>query len=381
MNKCNQVKTKTCVIKGETNQTMNQLSTITAYALKVPKKQGEKAVRLSISLGLLDKRLKIIQENGSLLVPLVQKPCSGHVEEIRKVLDSFEIVVQRFVAQTKYPKSALDIAAERLPPNICASFPRAIDFVGGIAIVEVPSELTEYRNVVGEAVLKAHKNVQTVLAKSGAVEGVCRLREYEVIAGLPNMETVHREHGCRYFVDLSKVYFSPRLSHEHHRVASLVKEKETVVDMFAGVGPFSVLIAKLRSEVKVYAVDVNPDAVRYLEKNIVANGVLEKVTSVLGDVRKIVHKKLHRTADRVIMNLPESAVEYVDVACEALKPEGGTVHYYEFTEGLNAVKAAKNHLTEAVSKTGRSIKEFSSARIVREVAPFKWQVALDANIR
>ena len=360
---------------------MNQQSTTRAYALRVPKKQGEKAIRLTISLGLLDKRLKIIQENGSLLVPLVQKPSSRHVEKIRKVLDSFEIVIQSFIAQTKHTESALDIAADHLPRHLLASFPRAVDFVGEIAIVEIPSELTEYRNFVGEAILKAHKNVQTVLAKSSAVGGVCRLREYEVIAGLPDMETIHREHGCRYLVDLSKVYFSPRLSHEHLRVASQVKEKEIVVDMFAGVGPFSVLIAKICSEVKVYAVDVNPDAVMHLEKNIIVNGVLGKVTPILGDIRKIVHEKLRGTADRVIMNLPESAVKYVDVACEALKPEGGTVHYYEFAEGLNAVEAAKNHLTEAVSRTRRTIRRFSSARIVREVAPYKWQVALDANIR
>jgi tRNA (guanine37-N1)-methyltransferase len=253
--------------------------------------------------------------------------------------------------------------------------------VGEIAVVELPSELAEYKNLVGEAILEAHKNVRTVLAKSGVVEGVCRLREYEVIAGLPNTETVHREHGCKYFLDLEKVYFSPRLSHEHYRVASQVKGTETVIDMFAGVGPFSVLIAKLHNDVKVFAVDVNPDAVRYLEKNIITNGVFGKVVPILGDVRKVVRERLQGTADRVIMNLPEKAVEYVDVACEALKPEGGIVHYYEFAEGLNAVEVAKKHLSEAISKTGRSISGFSSARTVREVAPFKFQVVVDAIIR
>ena len=360
---------------------MGQQTKTKAYALIVPKKQGEKAIRLVASLGLLDKNLKIILENGSLLIPVVKKLDSGHVEEIRKDFVALEIVVHEFVVQDKRPKSALDVAAERLPPNLRASFPHAIDFVGEIAVVEIPAELAEHKTVVGEAILEVHKNIQTVLAKSSAVEGICRLREYEVIAGLPNTETVHKEHGCRYFVDLSKVYFSPRLSHEHQRVALQVKENETVIDMFAGVGPFSVLIAKLCNDVKVYAVDVNPDAVRYLEKNVTANSVLGKVVPVLGDVRRVVKGKIRGTTDRVIMNLPERAEEYVDIACEVLKPEGGIIHYYEFSEGANATDAAKKHLTEAVSKTGRNISGFLSARTVREVAPFKWQVVVDATIR
>jgi tRNA (guanine37-N1)-methyltransferase len=111
---------------------------------------------------------------------------------------------------------------------------------------------------------------------------------------------VQKEHGCEYHLDLSEVYFSPRLSYEHSRVASQVEEKETVVDMFAGVGPFSILIAKTHEDVKVYAVDVNPDATRYLERNIIVNGVMGKVVPVLGDAKEIVHERLRGAADRVM---------------------------------------------------------------------------------
>jgi tRNA (guanine37-N1)-methyltransferase len=125
---------------------------------------------------------------------------------------------------------------------------------------------------------------------------------------------------------------------------------------------------------------VNPDAVRDLEKNVTANSVLGKVVPVLGDVRKVVKGKIRGTTDRVIMNLPERAEEYVDIACEVLKPEGGIIHYYEFSEGANAMKAAKRHLTEAISKTGRNISGYLSVKTVREVAPFKWQVVVDATV-
>jgi tRNA (guanine37-N1)-methyltransferase len=367
--------------KGETNRSMTQQPIEKAYALKVPKKQGEKAIRLAARLGLLDKNLKILPENSSLLIPLIQRPHLEHVDEISRGLNAFKIVVHEFVVQAKRPTSVFEIAADRLPPHLLASFPRAVDFVGEIAVVEIPPELAEYKNLVGESVLKAHRNVRTVLAKYGAVGGIYRLREYEVIAGLPDTETVHREHGCRYFLDLRKVYFSPRLCHEHYRIASQVKENETVIDMFAGVGPFSVLIATLRTNVRAYAVDVNPDAVRYLEKNAIANSVLGKVVPILGEIKKVVQERLRGTADRVIMNLPESAVEYADVACQALRPEGGIMHYYEFAEGLDVMETAKRHLMEAMGRTGRNIAGFLSARIVREVAPFKWQVVVDAIIR
>ncbi len=359
---------------------MNQQQKIKSFALKVPKKQGEKAIRIAADLCLLDKTVRITSEYDSLLIPTVKKPEPKHIAKIKKDLGTFEIVTREFAVQPRRLKSALEVAAERLPPSFRASFPRSIDFVGEIAIVEVPAELAEYKSVVGKSILEAHRNVRTVMAKSGAVGGVRRLREFEVIAGKLDMKTVHREHGCRYFVDLGKVYFSPRLSNEHLRVALQVKEGETVVDMFAGAGPFSVLIAKLRENVKVYAVDVNPDAVRYLAKNVAANRVAEKIQPILGDARTVIREKLHGTADRVVMNLPERAVEYVDVACEALKPEGGTVHYYEFSRGDNAAEEAETHLAEAVRKTGRNVNEVLSSRIVREVAPFKWQVVVDALI-
>jgi tRNA (guanine37-N1)-methyltransferase len=95
------------------------------------------------------------------------------------------------------------------------------------------------------------------LTKAGDISGTYRIRDYTFIAGEHKTQTIHREFGCQFHVDIAKAYFSPRLSHEHQRVASLVQSCETVVDLFAGVGPFSVMIAKKNPNVKVYAVDLN----------------------------------------------------------------------------------------------------------------------------
>ncbi|RJS92128.1 class I SAM-dependent methyltransferase family protein [Candidatus Bathyarchaeota archaeon] len=351
-----------------------------AYSLKVPKKLGEDSIRLASKLGILNKDLKVESEDEYLYIPLSRKPIS-EIKELTRTLGHYEILIREFPRRFKAPRRAFDAAADKLPPHLLASFPRAIDIIGEVAVVEIPPELEEYKKIVGEAILQAHRHVRTVLAKSSAVRGIKRLREYEVIAGSGRTETAHREHGCIYYLDVKKVYFSPRLSFEHLRVASQVKADETVIDMFAGVGPFSILIAKMHRNVKVYSIDINPDAVRYLERNVIANRVLGKVVPILGDAREVIHKRLRGVADRVIMNLPEKAAKYVDAACEAIKREGGIIHYYRFMCGEDPIKKAEKELAKAVMEAGREMLHTLASRKVREIAPGRWQIAVDARIR
>jgi tRNA (guanine37-N1)-methyltransferase len=218
------------------------------------------------------------------------------------------------------------------------------------------------------------------LAKASAIEGVYRTRKFEVIAGEAKTATVHREYGCVYYVDLSKAYFSPRLSSEHVRLAGLVNEGETVVDMFAGVGPFAIQIARQHERVRVYAVDVNPGAIELLNKNVAANRVMAKVTPILGDVRHVVRERLTGVADRVVMNLPEKAIEYVDVACETIKSTGGIMHYYEFTNTPDPKISAEIRLVEAVEKANREVVKVLTSKTVRAIAPYAMQVVVDAKI-
>lgn len=349
--------------------------------LKVPKALGEKTIRLVRGLNLFNRELKVEQVGEHLFIPLVREPLPADVKEFKRSLPNCEAAVHKFPRHTKRSLTPADLLKDKLPSHLLTSLPHAMDFVGDVAVIEVPPELEAYKKAVGEAILKAHKRVHTVLAKSGAIEGMYRLREFETIAGVGKTETIHKEHGCMFYVDLAKTYFSPRLSHEHDRVASQVKDGETVIDMFAGVGPFSILIAKRHENVRVYAIDVNPDAVNCLKRNIEANHVGKSVTPLLGDIRRIVKKKLIGVADRVIMNLPERAIEYVDVACEAIKPRGGVVHYYEFTSMPEPLETAKVRLIEAMKQTSRNVKKILSARLVRATAPYAFQVVVDVEIQ
>lgn len=346
--------------------------------LKVRKINGEKTIALAYSLGIIDKELKVQRDEDHIYVPLARNPSQNETQRLNQQIESLEISTCTFQERKTYPKKFTEFLEDRLPPSLLASLPRAIDFVGDIAIIEIPPELEPYKTEIGNAILRTHKNVQTVLAKAGAVKGEYRIRKFSLIAGVNKTETVHKEHGCKFHVDLTRAYFSPRLSNEHLRVASMVNESETVIDMFAGVGPFSILIAKKHKNVKVYAVDINPDAVALLERNVKLNRVERKVHPIIGDARQVVKQQLHELADRVIMNLPEKALDFVDAACEAIKPDGGTIHFYSFVNGKEGLENLKLQFAKEVEKFKRRVNRIVFSRLVRETAPYKWQAVLDA---
>lgn len=352
-----------------------------APCLKVAKNLGEKAIRLGNEVGIFNREYKVQQVGNHLCIPLTHEPNSTLLKIIRKKIGHFEVSKYNFSERTKRPLILFDYLADKLSPHLLASVPHSIDFVGDLAIIEIPPELTDHKKTIGEAILKAHKQTRTILAKSGAVEGIYRVRDFEVIAGIAKTATVHREYGCTFHVDVAKAYYSPRLSSEHNRVASQVKRGEIVVDLFSGVGPFSIQIAKQHNDVKVYAVDVNPDAVELLKRNIAVNRVEQKVVPIFGEARKVVKEQLFGVADRVIMNLPETAVEYVEVASDALKAEGGIIHYYEFTKRFDTLETASVRFTEAVSRSNRQVKKILLTKTVRGVAPYTWQVVVDAEIQ
>lgn len=352
-----------------------------SIGIKVPKAKGEKTIVQANKLQIINRELEIHRDTDSIYVPLIRQPSADELKTLRKQVRNCEISTYLFTERKQREASFVGLLEDKLPPNLFASLPHSADIVGDIAIIEVPPELEVHTNVIGEAFLKANKNVRSVLAKASAVSGTYRLRQFKIIAGESKTETIHKEHDCQYHVDVAKAYFSPRLSYEHNRVASLVKEGETVVDLFAGVGPFVVPIAKKHENIKVYAVDVNPDAVELLKKNIRLNRVGTKVYPILGDARQVVKEKLSGTADRVIMNLPEKAVDFVGTACEALKPAGGIIHFYGFINVSSSIESLQSCFAEAVEKNGRRVERFISSKKVRATAPYEWQIAIDAIVR
>ena len=164
----------------------------------------------------------------------------------------------------------------------------AFDIIGDIAITKLPNSSQANAKSLAEAIMNRHRNVKAVFLQDSPVTGDFRLRSLVHVAGENRTRTVHKESGCSFAVDVEKCYFSPRLSHERLRIAQLVQPDETVVNMFAGVGCFSIIIAKRQPTAKVYSIDINPAAVQFMQENIRLNRVYGKVVPLLGDAKEIV---------------------------------------------------------------------------------------------
>lgn len=351
-----------------------------AVCLKVPKSLGEKVISLAHKLELVNKALLIQRQNEQLLIPLIRQPTEEELSQLQSAESALELGSEDFVEKRPAEETLTQALERQLPPELHPSIPRSLDIVGDIAIVEIPDQLKDCKDLIGQAILKTHKNIKSVHAKAGAISGVYRIRDLTHIAGENRTRTIYNEYGCQYHVDVAKAYFSPRLSQEHHRVAALVKAGEVVADLFAGVGPFAVPIGKLCPEAKVYAADINPDAVELLKINIRVNRVENRVYPLLGDARELAKNKLCGVADRVIMNLPETAIDFVDAACQTLKPKGGVVHFYGFIRKPDTIEDLKTRFTILVEQQGRKVVEYLCAKSVRETAPYEQQVVLDAKI-
>ena len=257
----------------------------------------------------------------------------------------------------------------------------SFEIVGDIAIIKVPSSLAEQQSVLSTKIMATHRNVRTVLNQTNPVFGEYRLRRLDWVVGERKSHTLHKEHGCLFRVDLSEVYFSPRLAFERMRVAKLVKDGEVIVNMFAGVGCFSIIIAKYSKASRIYSIDINPRAISLMEENIRLNKLEDRVTTMMGDAKEVLEKQFPDPVDRILMPLPSKAFEYLDAACLILKPRG-FIHYYDFIHTRD-----REHIPQkVVEKVNKKLVhlnrryEVGSSRSVRTVGPNWYQVVLDLQV-
>ena len=150
--------------------------------------------------------------------------------------------------------------------------------------------------------------------------------------------------------------------------------------MFAGVGPYSILIAKSQPTSKVYSIDINPIAIQYLKQNAFANHVADRVIPLLGDAGNLSMKEVHSIADRVIMNLPSEAGNYIDAAIRILRKEGGRIHFYEFIQRNTPIHSIKDSFQTMIDNQNRRVEFFEFCNVIKETSPGTVQVAIDAVI-
>ena len=329
----------------------SQSPLVRKHCLVVPKQRAEE-VRLGLlGRGLLEKHLTILREGDFVLFPVKERFDSEFRFEERDVPEAFK------------PISHYSEVIE-IPDALKSLLPTSLDIIGDIALVRLPDELRDHGGAVGEAVLKAYKSVHCVFSDEG-VGGEFRIRSVSHLAGENRTKTVHHEHGLRYSVDVSRAYFSPRLASERVRVTDQVKPGEVVLDLFTGVGPYAIMIAKKSNPSIVYAVDSNPAAFELLEENIRLNRA-EKVKPILGDARLSL-KRIGKV-DRLILDLPQSSREFFVDALRSVKADG-TLHYYEILETVE-LEDRKEWLIDEAARQGieteliitREVKTYSAAQ-------------------
>jgi len=267
---------------------------------------------------------------------------------------------------------------KKVPEETLDFVPSGFQRIGKIAILNLPEELHKHKRMIGNAVLKNFPHVKTVCTRAGPVSGELREPGVRVIAGEKNTVTTHRENRCAYKIDVAKLMFSKGNLLERGRLPGVVRKGETIVDMFAGIGYFSIPIAKLASPRKVFAIDKNPVAMKYLKENIRLNKVEGRITPVFGDCRKV---RFGDIGDRIIMGFLPKTYEFLPAAFEALKPEGGFIHYHDTFLKEELWEKPLHILETSGFKHGYSLNRITYKNIVKEYAPNVFHVVLDAEFR
>ena len=275
---------------------------------------------------------------------------------------------------TKMLKRVLqDVLSEEENEQLISAF----DQIGDIIIVRIPDSLVSKKQIIGKTLLEQVNTANSVFYQSSPVEGDYRTRKLEVIAGVDKTQTEYKENGCRFIVDVEKAFFSPRLSTERERIAGVVKDGEVIINMFGGVGMFSVLAAK-NTACTVYNIDLNPVAAQLCKENSQINKLKGEVISLNGDATKVIDEQLLGKADRILMLLPERSDEFLDSALNGLKNKG-IIHYYSHMHAdkkQDAVKLSEEHFM-SVNKTNA---EIITSRNVRPVGPRFYQTVVDVKI-
>lgn len=328
--------------------------------LVVPKRRAEEVRRSLLERGLLEKHLTVLREGDFILFPVREQFDSEFRFEEKEFSEAFKPI--------SHYSEVVDV-----PEELKSLLPTSLDIIGDIALVRMPDELRDYGGAVGDAILKAYKSVLCVFADEG-VGGEYRIRRLRHLAGENRTRTVHREHGLNFYVDVSKAYFSPRLASERVRITEQVKPGEIVLDLFTGVGPYAIMIARKSEPSIVYAVDSNPAAFELLEENVRVNRA-EKVKAILSDAREVL--KMTGKVDRLILDLPQSARDFYIDALKSVKV-GGTLHYYEIAEAAE-LEDRKEWLIEEAKRHGIDV-ELIVTKEVKTYSPAQRHFAFDLRV-
>lgn len=379
---------------------MNRTGKENTQFLKIKKDSAEKFLKLIKTKlsdeSIIDKKKKVIHSGTYVLFPLIknEKKVNNLIECIRNEL-IFEIINAKGEMDPNYKFRSLGEAlVGELPEDIIDLIPKSYDVIGKIAIIEFDQfnllsldKISLYKKKIAKAIVIVNKKVEIVYEKKSKVKGKYRLKELQPIIGVDNPETFHKENNCIFKLDVKNTYFTPRLVFERKRLSLLKFAKnELIVDMFAGVGPISIQIARI-NDVKIYSFDINPTAHKYLIENIKLNKLKGEILAYNIDVVDLINSSnelginLQNRVDRIIMNLPEQSINYIDIACFLMKKTGGILHLYQFCEKPNPIEKGIENLRTKLNRMGWYIEEIIKSKVVKPFSPISDLIVVDVKIK
>ncbi len=239
--------------------------------------------------------------------------------------------------------------------------PSGFHILGHVVLLKLESDAMSYAEEIGDAILQYSKRIRTVAIKTGPTINQIRTPSYKVIAGDPDTIVTHIENGVIYHLDPLRITFSAGNRGERAYIASIAQPYETVIDMFACVGQFTLPIAKVGG-CRVISLEINPKAYEFLIENIELNGLSDRVNAILGDCRDTIPMA---TANRIVMGFLHDTISFLPYAIDGLKLEGGTIHMHalvymgetaELCNTINTLCKKRGYLAQI---TPRKVKSYS----------------------
>jgi len=255
--------------------------------------------------------------------------------------------------------------------------PKSFDVLGNIAILKFSRKEKKQKKIkIAKQLLINHKNITTILEKSEKIKGRLRTFKTNYLAGIKTKQAFYFENNCKFKFDVGETYFSPRLSNERNEIAKQVKENDKVLVLFAGVAPFSIIIAKLAKPKIVYSIEINCKASKYALENVKLNK-LHNVKVIQGDIKKIIPKLVKQKIkfDRVVMPRPQLKETFLPFAFKIIKKQG-IINYYGFGKQESEII---NEIEKEVKKAGKKIK-IMKVKKAGNIAPYKYRFRVDFKV-
>ena len=267
------------------------------------------------------------------------------------------------------------LLSKEVPPDLINKIPDKWEKIGDVGIIKLHPDLENYSKMIGKTFAKI-LHCKTVLNDVGGISGIYREPNVEIIYGAKRTETVHKENGIRFKLDLQKVMFSSGNMDERIRMAKISNKKETVVDLFAGIGYFTIPIAVYSKPKKIFACEINPISYEYLCNNISLNHVTEIVEPLLGDNKEIAPKNV---ADRVVMGYIRDTHKFLQIAMNCLKDHTGIIHYHDVIPDDVIPKKPFIFIQKAAEQYNSDV-ELMTFKKIKSYAPGVSHVVLDVKI-